>query len=165
MTANAANAPHTMTASVINAFVEKIDLEKEYDIKTLKEILTDTFKAKKAETKQADARMADAKKKTKGKKEENKEPIIIATPPLPVDSPNDSDNDKPKKRGRPANGPKLDKNGNEKAKREPSAYNKFVKQRISELKADKPDTAAKDLMLMAATEWKSLTKAEQEKYK
>jgi hypothetical protein len=68
------------------------------------------------------------------------------------------DDEKPKKRGRPAK-------VNDKPKRAPSAYNKYVKERIEKLKSETPEVPAKDLMKMAAAEWKDLTKQEQESYK
>jgi hypothetical protein len=49
--------------------------------------------------------------------------------------------------------------------REPTAYNKYVKQRIEALKLEKPDIIAKELMKLAAADWKNLTKEEQEAYK
>jgi hypothetical protein len=52
-----------------------------------------------------------------------------------------------------------------KAKRPPSAYNNFVKQRIQELKQERTDVAPRDLMKLAASEWKQLSKQEQEAYK
>ena len=140
-----------VTASIVNEFVEQINTEKEYDIKELKQILTDIYKAK-----------THSSKKTK------KNNIInIATPQSPPLSPipnNEEDDDKPKKRGRPTKPRKVDKNENKKAKRQPSAYNKFVKQRILALKPEQPDTKAKELMMIAAGEWKNLTKEEQEQY-
>ena len=132
------------TANIVNEFVEQIDTEKEYELKELKQMLSDIYKAKTSPKKEA----------KKPKKDQQSS-----------DEANESDNDKPKKRGRPTKGPKLDKNGNEKAKREPSAYNKYVKERISALKTEKPETPAKELMLIAASEWKQLTKEEQEQYK
>jgi len=129
-----------ITASIINEFVEQIDKDKEYDINELKQILTDIYKAKTAPKK--------SKKDTKKSEPSSEE-----------------EDDKPKKQGRPVKPKKLDKNGNEKAKREPSAYNKYVKQRIIALKTEQPETKAKDLMMIAAGEWKNLTKEEQEQYK
>jgi hypothetical protein len=135
------------TANIVNEFVEQIDTEKEYELKELKQMLSDIYKAKTSPKK-------EAKPPKKPKKDQQSS-----------DEADESDNGKPKKRGRPAKGPKLDKNGNEKAKREPSAYNKYVKERISALKTEKPETPAKELMLIAASEWKQLTKEEQEQYK
>ena len=129
-----------ITATIINEFVEQIDKDKEYDIKELKQILTDIYKAK-----------TIVPKKVKKNVEESEE--------------SSEDEDKNNKRGRPVKPKKLDKNGNEKAKREPSAYNKYVKQRILALKTEQPDTKAKELMMIAAGEWKNLSKEEQEQYK
>ena len=137
----------TTTSLIVNEFVEQIDIEKEYELKELKQMLTDIYKAKTAP------------------KKELKQPKKTKKEPQSADETEESDNDKPKKRGRPAKGPKLDKNGNEKAKREPSAYNKYVKERISALKTEKPETPAKELMLIAASEWKQLSKQDQEQYK
>jgi hypothetical protein len=63
------------------------------------------------------------------------------------DGSSECDEDKPKKHGRPAK-------VTNKPKREPSAYNKYVK--------DQPDVPTKDRMKLAAADWKSLTKQEQE---
>ena len=134
------------TAAIVAEFTEQIDSEKEYNIKELKQILSDIYKAKTSQKKEKALKIPKEVKKSD-------------------DDDTTTDDEKPKKRGRPAKGPKLDKNGNEKPKREPSAYNKYVKQRISSLKIEQPDTAAKDLMLIAASEWKQLTKEEQEQYK
>jgi hypothetical protein len=80
----------------------------------------------------------------------------------PKTTDNDSssdDEDKPKKkRGRPAK-------VSDKPKREPSAYNKYVKERMEQIKTDQPEVLAKDRMKMAAADWKNLTKQEQEAYK
>jgi predicted outer membrane protein len=53
----------------------------------------------------------------------------------------------------------------EKVKRAPSAYNNYVKKRISELKVERPEVPAKELMTIAAGDWKQLSKMEQEQYK
>ena len=80
----------------------------------------------------------------------------------PKTTDNDSssdDEDKPKKkRGRPAK-------VSDKPKREPSAYNKYVKERMEQIKTEQPDAPAKDRMKMAAADWKTLTKEEQQAYK
>ena len=143
------------TANIVNEFIEQIDTEKEYELKELKQMLTDIYKAKTEPIKEG-KQSKNPKKNLQSTNNENESEEICES---------DNDNDKPKKRGRPAKGPKLDKNGNEKAKREPSAYNKYVKERISALKAERPETSAKELMLMAASEWKQLSKEDQEKYK
>lgn len=125
-----------MTVEIVNEFVQLIDNDKEYDLKELKALLSDVYKTKTTKPKA----------------------VKVAKSPKAIDASSEDDEDKPKKRGRPAK-------VNNKPKREPSAYNKFVKECIKELKVDKSDTPAKDLMKMAAAEWKNLTKQEQESYK
>jgi hypothetical protein len=114
------------TTEIINDFVNKVDTEKEYTLKELKDALDEVYKthaaANKAEKKQ--------KKATKATKAAPKEDLVEP-----------------------------------KAKRAPSAYNKFVKQRIQQLKQEQEGIPPKDLMKMAAAEWKNLTKQEQEEYK
>ncbi len=134
------------TAAIVAEFTEQIDVQKEYDLKELKQILSDVYKTKTTQKKEKAPKLPKEVKKDE-------------------DDDTTTDDEKPKKRGRPTKGPKLDKNGNEKPKREPSAYNKYVKQRIQSLKTEQPSTAAKDLMLIAASEWKQLSKTEQEQYK
>lgn len=136
-----------VTSDIMKEFVDQVDIEKEYNLKELKQILSDIYKTK-------------SSKAVKPKQPKEK--------PVPD---TDSDDDKPKKRGRPAK-VKLDKDGNPKVKKAPSAYNNFVKERIQALKqeqdamgGDTPKLSAKDLMKVAAGEWKGLTKQEQEKYK
>ena len=58
---------------------------------------------------------------------------------------------------------KNDVEKNEK-KRKPTAYNNFVKERIKNLKTENPDTKAKDLLIMAAGEWKNLSDEEKQRY-
>jgi hypothetical protein len=136
----------TMIAEVINDFAAQINDEKEYTLSDLKKILTDVYKNKAEEKKQ-------------------KKPAKIVADVKKVDTDEDSDEDKPKKRGRPPSKPKLNKNGEVKEKKAPSAYNNFVKAKIKELKPLNPEKTARDLMLIAAGQWKQLDKQEQEKYK
>lgn len=75
-----------------------------------------------------------------------------------TDASSSDDEGKPKKRGRPAK-------VSDKPKRAPSAYNKYVKERIEKLKTERPEVAAKDLMRVAASEWKELSMEEQQSYK
>jgi hypothetical protein len=124
----------TQTSEILNEFVNLIDNEKEYELKELKQMLTDVYKTK------------TAKKKS---------PKTVNT----ADNDSSDDEDKPKKkRGRPAK-------VSDKPKREPSAYNKYVKERMEQIKTEQPDVAAKDRMKMAAADWKNLTKEQQEAYK
>jgi len=73
-------------------------------------------------------------------------------------------NDGEKKKGR-AKKQKFDKNGDEKPKRKPSAYNLYIKARVEELKIEDPSSTAIDRMKMAASSWKLLTEDEKTAYK
>ena len=126
----------TQTAEIINEFVQLIDNDKDYDLKELKQMLSDVYKTKTTKT---------AKKTKKATKTEEQ-------------STTDSEDDKPRKRGRPAK-------VNDKPKRKPSAYNNYVKSQIEKLKKEQPEVQAKDLMKIAAASWKTLSKEEQETYK
>ena len=137
----------SVTAVIINEFVEQIDTEKEYQLKEMKQILSDIYKTK--------------TQKPKPEKPAKKEKIVVAKPETESDS---DDTDKPKKRGRPAK-VRLDKDGNEKTKRAPSAYNNYMSQRVKQLKTEQSEANANDLFKIAAAEWRQLDKAEQEKYK
>jgi hypothetical protein len=92
------------------------------------------------------------------------EPVLE---PVPVPEYSSSeDEDAPKKRGRPKKEPKLDKNGVEKAKRKPSSYNNFIKERIESLKKEQTGTVvARVLMVIAASEWKNMTQDQKNAYK
>lgn len=65
----------------------------------------------------------------------------------------------------PENSKKGDKKDANKPKKAPSAYNKYVKFRIEQLKIERTDVAPRDLLKLAAADWKQLDKQEQEKYK
>lgn len=69
----------------------------------------------------------------------------------------------PRKRGRPMK-IRLDKDGNVKEKKKPTAYNLFIGNRIKKLKTDNPDTNAKELLKMASTEWKNMSLDEKKQY-
>ena len=129
----------TQTAEIINEFVQLIDNDKDYDLKELKQMLSDVYKTKTAKT-------AKTTKKTKKATKTEEQ------------STTDSEDDKPRKRGRPAK-------VNDKPKRKPSAYNNYVKSQIEKLKKEQPEVQAKDLMKIAAASWKTLSKEEQETYK
>jgi hypothetical protein len=132
------------TTEIINNFVQKIDTEQEYTLNELKKILTEAYKP---------AKPAKAAKAPKA---------APAQPVVPEDT--ESDDDKPKKRGRPTK-PKLDKNGNVKVKKAPTAYNIFVKQTIETLKKEQPETSAKELMGLAAAKWKEFSDEEKADFK
>ena len=126
------------TSEILQEFVDKIDTEKEFELKELKQILTEIYKAKNSK----------AKKTT-----------------TVYPSSEDSDDDKPKKRGRPKK-VNLDKDGNIKEKKPPTAYNNYVKQHLRMVKEQQPEgTPAKEVMKLVAADWKLLTKQEQEAYK
>ena len=82
-----------------------------------------------------------------------------------IASSSDSENDIEKKTKHTKH-TKKEKNDVEKKekKREPTAYNIFVKERIKNLKTENPDTKAKDLLIMAAGEWKNLSDEEKQRY-
>jgi hypothetical protein len=131
------------TTEIINEFVEIIDTNKDYTLKDLKQILTEVYNTK-------------AGKNKKKVDNADKAPKMTDT--------DSSDDEKPKKRGRPAK-VKLDKNGDIKVKKTPSAYNIYVKQTIEAMKKENPDTPAKELMGLAANKWKLLTQEEKDSYK
>ena len=131
------------TTEIINEFVEIIDTNNDYTLKDLKQILTEVYNTK-------------AGKNKKKVDKADKAPKITDT--------DSSDDEKPKKRGRPAK-VKLDKNGDIKVKKTPSAYNIYVKQTIEAMKKENPDTPAKELMGLAANKWKLLTQEEKDSYK
>ena len=121
------------TIEIIEEFNTLINKDQDYTLAEMKTILSDVYKTKngkkvaKKAPKKADAEKAD-----------------------PSD---DDDNEKPKKRGRPAKTPKLNAKGEEKKKREPSAYNIFIKEKYAEYKATNPEMTAKEVMLAAAAAW------------
>lgn len=82
-----------------------------------------------------------------------------------VDEESDDDDDQPKKRGRPVNKPKLDKNGEPKKKREPTAYNNFIKIKIQEIKSSNSDVKYNKLLPMVAEIWNKMTDDEKKQYK
>ena len=125
----------TETSIIIEKFNEQIDVEKDYTLKELKDILTMLYK----------------------------KPKKIAKTVIMKNS-EESDEDKPKKRGRPAI-VKLDKDGNPKEKRAPSAYNKYVAKFIKERKEEYPEKGAKEMMSIAAGVWKTLSDEEKAEYK
>jgi len=127
------------TSEIVQAFVEIIDTDKNYALKDYKKIITDIFNN------------IETVKKT----------VQVVTEEIEEIS---DDDDKPKRRGRPPNKKKLDKDGNEKVKRPPSLYNLFVQQKIKQLKSEN-NGDTKDLMVTAASEWKQLTKEEKENFK
>ena len=68
-----------------------------------------------------------------------------------VQNSDDDDNDTDNKKKKTV---KLDKDGNVKPKRAPTAYNLFVKERMGELKKENPELKGSELMKLAAGDWK-----------
>lgn len=117
------------TTEIIAEFTTLVNTDQEYTLSELKSILSDVYKVKTG-------------KKVAAKK------TVKKTDGVPSD-----EEEIPKKRGRPAKAPKLDANGDVKKKREPSAYNIFIKEKYAEYKQTNPEMTTKDIMLKAATEW------------
>jgi len=138
-TTDASTTP--ITADIVTEFVSRIENNKDYNLRELKTMLSHVYKAKTAKP---------------------KIPKVVKTPDAPkvvaTAASSDDDEDKPRKRGRPAK-------VSTRPSREPTAYNKYIKQRIEALKIEKPDVSAKDLLMVAASDWNSLTKEEKETYK
>ena len=70
-----------------------------------------------------------------------------------------------KKQRRRTKKEKLDKDGNVKQKKKPSAYNLYIKARVEELKKENHDSTAIDRMKTAASTWKTLSDDEKNAYK
>ena len=117
----------TVTADIVKEFTEIIETDKVYDLKELKQVLSEIYKTK-----------TTGKPKPKKTDAEPKKPKKAAKDDMEVDA---------------------------KPKRAPTAYNLFIKQRIAALKDEQPDVPPKQRLTVAASEWKKLTKAEQESYK
>ena len=124
------------TTEIIDEFNTLINKDQDYTLAELKTILSDVYKAKTG--------------KKVGKK------VVKEEKPAKVTSDEEeSEEDKPKKKGRPTKGPKLDKDGNEKKKRAPTAYNIFVKDKSAEMRKEHPEMSAKEAFTAAAALWSS----------
>ena len=167
------------TSRIVQEYASRIDTNVDYELKDFKKIMTTVYKE--ITTHKNPVKTAKAAKPVI---EINPEPIpdVISKPVLAVSEPvlamskpapgpapeeeSSEDEDAPKKRGRPKKPVKLDKDGNEKAKRKPSSYNNFVKERIEALKKEQTGTViARVLMVIAASEWKNMTQDEKDAYK
>ena len=115
------------TFDIITEFNTLIDNDTEYTLKEMKTILTDIYNTKNG-------------KKTYKKKVQNSD---------------DDEKDEDGKKKKTTKAPKLDKDGNVKPKRAPTAYNLFVKERMGELKKENPELKGSELMKMAAGDWKN----------
>jgi hypothetical protein len=134
------------TADIINEFKSLIDEDRNYDLKELKQILTDIYKTKTNKVK------IIKEKKVAIKVDDN------------TDTDKDDEDIKPKKKGRPVV-IKLKKNGEPRAKRAPTAYNIFMGIRIKELKVENKENKANDNMKLVAEEWKLLSQEQKDTYK
>ncbi len=126
------------TTEIINEFVSLVDTDKVYSLKELKDVLSEIYKAKSNSVKKLST------KKTKVAKDTS-------------DVSSDEETEKGKK--------KATKKDANKPKKAPSAYNNYVKIRIEQLKVERTDVAPRDLMKLAAADWKQLDKQTQETYK
>ena len=115
------------TTEIIDEFTAIIAKDQDYTLAELKTILTDVYNTK------------TGKKIAKNveKKVEKVE-----------DAPSDGE-EKPKKRGRKAKAPA----GEEKKKREPTAYNIYIKEKHAELKISNPEMSAKERLIAGAAAW------------
>lgn len=125
------------TTEIINEFVNHVDTDKVYSLKELKDVLSEIYKAN-----------SNGAKKSSTKKNKVTKDAMDTSDEEPENS---------KKKGA-----KKDAN---KPKKAPSAYNNYVKFRIEQLKIERTDVAPRDLLKLAAADWKQLDKQDQEKYK
>lgn len=138
MSSPVANEITIKTAEILKEFTEQIDTYKEYSRKELTDILTEIYKCKYP-----------------------KKPTKKTTKQSSIDE--SSDDEKPKQKGRPSK-VKLDKEGNVKEKRAPTAYNKYMKTRMLALKQENTGTPSKELMKIAAAEWSKMSTEEKAQY-
>ena len=122
----------THIATIKDQFEAAINADQEYTITEMKKILSDIYKANVAPVK------AVCVKKVKAVDEEEAGAKI----------------------GRPAKQPKLKANGEERKKREPSAYNLYYKEQYPIVKQENPTLAAKEILKMVAALWQ-IKKAEE----
>lgn len=130
-----------MLTEIIAEFCDKVDVEKDYDLKELKQILEDIYKEKKG------SKSAKSGKQAQGAKQAKTDAGSPAKPKKQSKKAKEAD-DKPKP-----------------AKRAPTSYNNFMSERIKALKQENPDTNAKELMTMASHEWKDLSQDQKDAYK
>lgn len=127
----------SIAENIYTEFGEKLDMKKIYTHKELKQILNDVLKNNNLKTSNTILMFQDES----------------------------SDEEVQKKRGRPANKPKLNAKGEIKQKRQPTAYNKYMKIKIEELKKTNPNITAKELLPMAASIWREMSDSEKEVFK
>ena len=115
----------TPIATIKQLFADAIDQDQSYTAAEMKKILADIYKAN-----------FPTEKKVRAKKVKS-----------------DDDNEAAVKVGRPAKQPKLKANGEERKKREPSAYNIYYKEQYPIVKMENPTLAAKEILKMVAAKW------------
>jgi hypothetical protein len=125
------------TKEIVEEFSTLVDMTKEYTMKEMKDLLGEVYNAKKG------------KPAKRVKKDES-----------------DEDSDKQKK-GKPSKKAKLNKDGTERKKRAPTAYNKYISMKSKELKAMEENAGKKatEIMKMAANSWSEMSEEEKEEYK
>ena len=135
----------TTVSAIVSEFIANVDTDKEYGLAEIKAILSTAYKTVKASKEPAKAPKA-AKKTSKASDDE-------------VSSGNEEKTKKKRvKRER-------DADGNILKKREPSAYNLFVAEKIAEVKKDNPELNSKEAFKIAVAMWtkeKEAKKAETE---
>lgn len=136
-----------MLTEIIAEFCDKVDVEKDYDLKELKQILEDIYKEKKGSKSAKSGKPAQGAKTAKQAKLDETDASSPAKPKKQSKKAKEAD-DKPKP-----------------AKRAPTSYNNFMSERIKALKQENPDTNAKELMTMASHEWKDLSQDQKDAYK
>jgi hypothetical protein len=137
------------TAEIVKEFIELVDTDKEYDLKELKEMLTDIYKTKNG--------------KKPAKPRQPKQPKQQA-----AGADTESDDEKPIAKAKAAGkkkAAKADKMQVEKPKKPPTAYNMFIKQRVVAIKEEQPDVPPKMRLSVAAAEWKTLSQEQKDAYK
>lgn len=137
---SADNAAQPMIALVLTQFNKLVNIDNEYSLKELKDILGEVFKDVKKSIKDAE-KEAKAAKAAKAVKADKK----------PKKADNDDKADKPRKQRTKR---ERDENGEIIKKREPSAYNLFIKEQSAIIKAGNPDLDSKAIFKMAIDEWK-----------
>lgn len=131
------------TTEIVEEFNALVDCEKTYTLMEFKKLASDVYKSKTGQPVKATV------KKTVVPKDDD-----------------ESDSEAPAKRGRGRpRKVKLNKDGSERKKRAPSAYNAFIKAKYAELKPHHPGEKAPAIMALAAAEWRNLSEEEKEAYK
>ena len=142
------------TAEIVKEFIELVDTDKEYDLKELKEMLTDIYKTKNGKK--------PAKPRQPRQPKQPKQPKQKA-----AGDDTESDDDKPlaKPKAGKKKAAKADKMEEDKPKRPPTAYNMFIKERVVAIKEEQPDVPPKMRLSVAAAEWKTLSQEQKDAYK